>query len=368
VKPEKHVNVWIQDRSGRSLTLEWNDPKTGKRRQKSTGSDDFEAAEQQRAALEYELNQGTYKESSRLSWKDFRDKVRREYSVHIRPRAAEKIETVLDAFDRFCHPSKIADVDDALVSTFAAKLRTENSTKGKPFATWSIKNYLVAIRTVLRWAESLKLVDCPKLPTRLPKPVPAEAYDRLLDAMPTPEWKGLLMCGWWAGLRINESLRLCRRPSGEDPYVDWDGGRIVLPAASNKSDDDQCVPLARSLREALAAIPGDGDRLFDIRSRQGGKPITRAGASKNICQWAKKAGVRLSMHKLRKGFGSRLAERALPQVLQRLMRHSDVKTTMLFYANVDEAAANAIDSLEDPAEAKPRGARRGAGQERRKAV
>lgn len=44
------------------------------------------------------------------------------------------------------------------------------------------------------------------------------------------------------------------------------------------------------------------------------------------------------MHWLRKGFGCRYAGK----VLQRLTRHSNIKTTMDYYANVDAAVEEAI--------------------------
>ena len=57
---------------------------------------------------------------------------------------------------------------------------------------------------------------------------------------------------------------------------------------------------------------------------------------------AKRAGVRLTMHSLRKGFGCRYAGKVPAQVLQKLMRHRNIKTTMDYYANVDEAARDAV--------------------------
>ena len=48
------------------------------------------------------------------------------------------------------------------------------------------------------------------------------------------------------------------------------------------------------------------------------------------------------MHSLRKGFGCYYAGKVSAQVLQKLMRHGDIKTTMAYYANVDAAAEEAI--------------------------
>jgi hypothetical protein len=48
------------------------------------------------------------------------------------------------------------------------------------------------------------------------------------------------------------------------------------------------------------------------------------------------------MRSLRKGFGCRYAGKVPAQVLQRLMRHANIKTTMDYYANVDEAVMAAV--------------------------
>jgi hypothetical protein len=48
------------------------------------------------------------------------------------------------------------------------------------------------------------------------------------------------------------------------------------------------------------------------------------------------------MHSLRKGFGCRYASHVPAQVLQKLMRHANIKTTMDYYANVDAAVEAAV--------------------------
>jgi integrase len=69
----------------------------------------------------------------------------------------------------------------------------------------------------------------------------------------------------------------------------------------------------------------------------------RDGAvSQVICRLARAAGVRLSMRSLRRGFGCRYAGKVPAQVLQKLMRHASIATTVTFYANVDDAAEEAV--------------------------
>ena len=48
------------------------------------------------------------------------------------------------------------------------------------------------------------------------------------------------------------------------------------------------------------------------------------------------------MRTLRNGFGCRYAGKVPAQVLQKLMRHANIKTTMEYYANVDDAVMRAV--------------------------
>src|SRR5262249_16167118 len=72
------------------------------------------------------------------------------------------------------------------------------------------------------------------------------------------------------------------------------------------------------------------------------EPLTLSGVSLLVTKLAKQAGVKLSMKALRKGFGSRYAGRVPVQVLQRLMRHANISTTMDYYANVAQAVEDAV--------------------------
>src|SRR5581483_11951790 len=140
-----------------------------------------------------------------------------------------------------------------------------------------------------------------------------------------------LLCGWWAGLRLSEALHLRRGKSDEFPWLDLEGNRIVLPAVFAKSDEDQWVPLHATLREALEKLPATGDAVFLFRSRRTGEALSRSGVTNRVILMAKRAGIRLSMHRLRKGFGCRVAKKlgkGNAPVLHRLMRHSSMQITM----------------------------------------
>jgi integrase len=218
----------------------------------------------------------------------------------------------------------------------------------------TIKNYLIALKTALGWAVQQKLLPSMpafpsiKVPKKKPQPVPTEAFERMVEFAPDDHWRAFLLCGWWAGLRLSEALHLRRSRNDKRPWLDMENDRIILPAEFAKSDVDQWVPLHPTLREALEQLPDTGDEVFPFRSRKGGELLTRNGVTNRVILIAKRAGVRLSMHKLRKGFGCRVAKqlgKGNAPILHSLMRHSSMQITMDYYATVDDALQEAISAL-----------------------
>jgi integrase len=131
----------------------------------------------------------------------------------------------------------------------------------------------------------------------------------------------------------------------EAPYLDLDRERIVFPAGFVKAVEDQWVPLDRELQEAFLELPRHDRKVFRFIDRRSGKlrNLPRSViVSHRVSRLARQAGVRLTMKSLRRGFGCYRAARVPAQVLQKLMRHSNIKTTMDYYANVDDAVTQAI--------------------------
>src|SRR5262249_51717513 len=58
--------------------------------------------------------------------------------------------------------------------------------------------------------------------------------------------------------------------------------------------------------------------------------------SRKFTKLARKAGLKISLHDVRRSFGSRYASVVPAPVLQRLMRHADIKTTLGYYICVDD--------------------------------
>ena len=355
--PEEKVTVYVLRPKDRpTLQLQWVDPETGARKTRSAGTADEAEAEMARADLEYELRHGKYQEASKLDWERFRQLFEEEYLAGLRPRSREKYGTVLDVFEQIVKPDKLRTVSERTISAFTKGMRERKQpgTKKIGLAPMTIKNYLVCLKTALAWAVGQKLLPSlpafPKIkvPKKKPQPIPAESFEKLLAKAPNDLWKAFLLCGWWAGLRLSEVREMRWEQSGEWPWVDFERNRIILPAVFAKSNEDQTVPLHPVLRQTLAALPRTGPELFPFRSRRGGGRLSRNGVTNRVLDMAKRAGVRLSMHKLRKGFGCRVAQllgRGRAPILHELMRHSSMQVTMDYYANVDDVLQEAISEL-----------------------
>jgi integrase len=353
---EKRITVWVQRFKDRKhLVLQWIDPDTGRRKSKSAETADEKEAEKARADLEYELTHGKYQEPSKLDWDKFREMFETEYVAGLRTKTRIKYETVFIVFEEIVNPAKLRAVTERTLSLFVKGMRERKKKNGKVgLAPQTIKNYLIALKTALRWAADQNLImEVPKfpkvkVPKKKPQPIPAESFEKLLEKAPDVLWRALLLCGWWAGLRLGEAYSLQWEASDTLPWIDFEGNRIVLPAVFAKSDEDQWVPLHPVLRQALAELPTTSRKVFPFRSRRGGGPLTPNGVTNRVIDMAKKAGVRLSMHRLRKGFGCRVAKqlgKGNAPILHELIRHASMQITMDYYACVDDALQDAITGL-----------------------
>jgi integrase len=346
--PEKRVTVWVQRFKDRpTLVLQWLDPDTGRRKSRSAGTADEREAEAARVDLEADLNAGRYLEASRMTWERLRGLFEEEYVAPLRESTRRVYANVLNLFERVCNPRNLGGVSQRTVSAFAAGLRKEPGNGGRTMAPGTVKARLQFLHTALAWAAGQGLLPkCPKfpavkVPAKVPQPVPAESFERLLAKAPDRQMRVFLLCGWLAGLRITEATALEWEEGDKAPWLDLGRDRIVLPAEFAKADRDQWVPLDPSLREALESLPRHGPRVFRFLARDG-HPIKQPALSLRVIGLAKRAGVKLTMHTLRKGFGCRYAGKVPAQVLQKLMRHANIKTTMDYYANVDDAVEEAV--------------------------
>jgi integrase len=304
---DNRVTVWVQRFKDRpALMLQWLDPETGKRRSESAGTADPGEAERKRADKEYELNHGLHQDVTRMSWERFRELFTEEHLSGLRPRTRKRYDNVFDLFEELARPGRLRSVNERTVSAFVAALRKRPTAGREGMMASTIRLTLQFLRTSLNWAVDQKLLpDCPafptvKVPRKKPQPIPAESFERLADKAPDANTRAFVYTGWLSGLRLGEALELEWEPGDKAPWLDLARDRIVLPAELVKAVEDQWVPLDAALREVLEALPRRSRKVFHFAAKDG-HPLTANGVSQRIIRLAKKAGVKLTMHALRKG-------------------------------------------------------------------
>jgi integrase len=348
--PEKEITVWVtwfKDR--KNYVLQWRDPDTNKIKSQSADTDIIDVARMKATVLQADLNRGLHKDVSRISWERFRESFEAEFVSGRRPATRENYAQALDALERECSPATLRAVNARMLSIFVGALRKRPGKQGGMMMETTIKTILQFIQAALNWAVEQKLIpECPAFPTvrpakRKPQPVSTEAVERLLAKAPDENMRVFLLCGWLAGLRLNEAMSLEWDETEKAPYLDVDRDRIVFPAGFVKAAEDQWVPLDKVLRAALLGLPRHGPKVFRFPSRLANKDDIEANAMcHRVNGLARAAGVKMTMKSLRRGFGCYWASRVPAQVLQKLMRHANISLTMTYYANVDDAAMDAI--------------------------
>jgi integrase len=334
---EARITVWLVNDADRpNYRLQWLVPGTRKRRSKSARTADPGLAERRRQELEYELNHGLHAEPVRMTWGEFSELYAAEKMADRRPKTGKRWAETSASLVRLAAPRSLAAVDAALVGRYAAGMRRDGLAKA------TVAGRLAYLRAALRWAARRGLipaapaVEMPTLPRTYPvQTVSHEGFLRLLAACPSGGWRLLVHTAWHTGMRRGELLALEWGPEGGRPWVDLRAGRVLIPAAWCKADADSWLPLHPDLLAVLsAAWPGPGP-VCDV-----GVGYHEAGPRFRAI--ARAAGLSVTMHDLRRSFGTRYAALVPAQVLQRLMRHANISTTMRYYARIDTALEEAI--------------------------
>ncbi len=364
------IKVYVFKKSGRkNYYCQWDDPVTGATETRSTGCDKRREAERWAGKLRAELEEGRYKESSRLSWADFRTRYEEEKDWQSDNTFKSWLATARHV-ERIIRPKRLATIDTNKIDRLTATLLDEGA------AVDSIKGYLKYLRSALYWAKKRKLIhEVPHF--EMPqggdearcRPITAEEYDRIINQVDkkrprtAASWNFYLRGLWFSGLRLDESVRLSWDADAEFS-IDMDGKYPMLRIrkGSQKNKKAELLPLAPEFCEMLQGVPEDQrtGHVFGLPNENGKPGRTFAhGITRAVRSLAKAANVKVAdkngkvkwatPHDFRRAFGSRWAKRVMPAVLMRLMRHKRMETTMNYYATQDaesvaQAAFEAVSS------------------------
>ena len=239
----------------------------------------------------------------------------------------------------------LAEVTEADVTAFLLALR-EGDQDHPPLAAGSAARAVIAVRGLHRFAvrEGMTATDPsrdvrpPTLPRRLPKAIPVESVEALIEAAGAPGTplatrdRALLELLYGSGARISEAVGL-----DVDDVDLTDGAARLL----GKGAKERIVPLGSFARAAVEAYlvrarpalvaKGRGTPALFLNAR-GGR-LSRQSAWTVLVGVADRAGltVDVSPHTLRHSFATHLLDGGADvRVVQELLGHASVTTTQAY--------------------------------------
>lgn len=352
-------NIWlVKPPNSPYWGIRYEDPDSGRTRQKSTGTTKKKEAERILGEFRADLLNKRYHGPDNVGWAAFRDKYETEVLSGLAKGTMRKVDTVLDAIEEVLHPQKLSDLTAGRISRFVAKLRDGKRSES------TIAGYLAHLRAALSWAVDMGMLSAiPKIQKlrrakvykkskgRAPTD---EEFKKILEIVPSvvgeecaDSWKHFLEGLWWSGLRLSEALQLSW-DRYEKLRIDFQGGQPLLriPAELEKGHQDRLLPIAPEFVEFLLKTPAEerkgwvfnptAQRVCGVRLRLDSvsKVISDIGEEAKIVVHvdARTKKVKYaSAHDFRRAFGDRWALRVMPPVLMQLMRHESIDTTMRFY-------------------------------------
>lgn len=350
------IKVHVVDYGRKNYLLRYDDPVSGKRVSRTSevsvgGPRKRREAEKEAAQWEAELHSGKYKPASSITWSEFRDRFEEEKLTKHSDSYAAVMTSTFNHFENL-DIAMLRDISAESISRFEAilwKAETREST---------IRCYLKHLKAALNWAVKIQLIpSAPQIEiskrartvskSMKGRPITTEEFERMLAAVdqvcpfaPEP-WRRYLKGLWFSGLRLAESLRLSW-DDDSDITIDLSGQhpRFRIWGEGQKSGRDQFLPMTPDFAEFILSTPeAEREGLVFVLPGRKGNPLKRDAVVRLVSKIGRTAGVVIdkkedqyaTAHDLRRSFGTRWSSKVKPAVLQKLMRHADIKTTMEFY-------------------------------------
>jgi integrase/recombinase XerD len=179
-----------------------------------------------------------------------------------------------------------------------------------------------------------RLVDGTRVTMRIPRYLPAEDIDRLLDACDPSQVLGirdraLFETIYSCGLRVTEAVRMT---------VDCVSLREGAIRVLGKGGRERMVPLGNRARKEIEHYLADARPALAGRRPvnalflgKGGRMLSRKTVWKNFKRLAERSGVEGKVHTLRHSFATHLLEGGADlRSVQELLGHADIGTTQIY--------------------------------------
>jgi integrase len=323
--------------------LYFTDPLTGLERTRSAKTGELKAARLEAARWQVELESSGHNGKA-IGWEYFRKRFQDEHLCHCEKRSRVPVNAALNHFEAIIgKPRDIRQIKSSTMSQFVAGLSKAVD------STSSVVTYSRHVLTALRWAWKMEMLDrVPSLSlprvARLSKgrALTDEEFEKMLAAVDKmacrykDKLKRLMRGLFLSGLRAAEAIRLNWERGSV--LLDMDGGkypRIIFSGKGQKSRRNEVMPITPDFAAFLNETPKEErvGSVFGLHMYATSR-IAEAGELAKVI--VNDTGKFASAHDLRRTFGTRWSYKVRPIILQRIMRHADIKTTLAHY--VDQAA------------------------------
>lgn len=378
------IRVIVVKRKGLNLYLRYIDPVDGRRREKNSGTTSMKAAQRAAGEWQAELNATGLSSAGLVRWEQFREDFRENYLAHYSDSYANNVDGSLNTIEELMKPDTLTRITEKWLTRLLALAKKRN------VSAYTVRKYFQHLQTALKWAKEQGLIrSVPMFPKQTKqtqrgaklmkgRPITGEEFERMLAAVekslvpprvekpnakkskhtPPPQKPNLkaaeslryLMRGLWlSGLRLGEALSLTwdQWADGIRVSVDEDSDVcLMIDGGNQKNRQALTYPVVDEFAEFLLQTPERERKGFVFNAMgQNGKLSRRVDTvSTWIVNIGKAAKVKVdekggsekfaSAHDIRRAFGTRWAKIVPASLLQQLMRHSNIETTMAFYVNI----------------------------------
>jgi integrase/recombinase XerD len=282
-----------------------------------------------------------------------------EFISHVRIERGLSENTVnayardLTTWKEFCRLSSLdaGRVVGEDLTRYLERLRRGKPPASRPLRPATVARMLVSVRSFYRYlareghvpADPTATVGVPRQPRSLPKAIPLEEVETLLE-LPAPDLLGrrdraLLEVLYGTGIRISELAAL--------DVDDLNSAEASLLVRAGKGSKARKVPVGRAAHAALGGyltrtrpelVSRRGpsvarpDRPALFLNARGGR-LSRQGCWKILNRYARRAGLegRVSPHTLRHSFATHMLDAGADiRVVQELLGHASLATTQVY--------------------------------------
>lgn len=253
------------------------------------------------------------------------------------------IRSYRSTIDYFLRESGIETID--AINTEKLREFLYNGRIKRNWTADTFLHYYKDLRAFLKWCVQYKFlaenpilpIEKPKLNKKLPKRITKQEAEKILECASYRKYRyhferyrnrAIFAIMIYAGLRASEMLNL--------KVDEVDLQNRIISINQGKGGKDRIVPICTGLFKILFEYLKDRERLdrkcmYFFTSIGGDRSFTYNGLKKVIDILKAETGIKFSSHRLRHTFATLMLEGGCDLFsLQKMMGHSDIKTTTIY--------------------------------------